>query len=151
MFCLAPSEHVRRPVRAQFARPRLAMTMVELLVVIAILAILIALLVPAVQRVRAAALQTQCINNLKQIGLACHNANDTFKALPIEWVPWWGNSTYKGPYWNKGTDTSAHILLLPFIEQTSLQQFIFKYGPWAEGIPNPFPRGETPACARVRA
>jgi len=98
---------------------------------------------------RAAAARTQSVNNLKQIGLACHNANDTFKALPIEWVPWWGNSTYKGPYWNKGTDTSAHILLLPFIEQTSLQQFIFKYGPWAEGIPNPFPRGETPACARV--
>src|SRR5262249_743482 len=75
--------------------------------------------------------------------------NDTFKSLPIEWVPWWGNGTYSGPYWDRGTDTSVHTLLLPFIEQNPLFQFIHKYGPWMEGIPNPFPAGPTPANPTV--
>src|SRR5262245_49046809 len=137
------------PSPATPRRRRVGFTLIELLVVIAIIAILIGLLVPAVQKVRDAAARTQSINNLKQIGLACHSANDVFKALPIEWVPWWGNGTYHGPYWDKGTDTSTHTLILPFIEQNSLFQFIHKYGPWKEGIPNPFPAGATPACATV--
>src|SRR5437763_722925 len=66
--------------RGHFQRPGFGV--IDLLVVVGIITIVIALLVSAIQKTREAAARTQCVNNLKQIGLACHNFDSTFKRLP---------------------------------------------------------------------
>lgn len=96
---------------------RSAFTLIELLVVIAIIAVLIGLLLPAVQKVRSAAARSQAQNNLKQIGLACQMYADTYKVIPLScgWTP--ANPTADG-----GTNGSVFFVLLPFVEQTALFQ-----------------------------
>uniref|UniRef100_A0A7C2K327 DUF1559 domain-containing protein n=1 Tax=Schlesneria paludicola TaxID=360056 RepID=A0A7C2K327_9PLAN len=101
------------------ARPRLsrsAFTLIELLVVIAIIAILIGLLLPAVQQAREAARRTQCKNNLKQIGLALHNYHDNFTVFPP------GGTYYTGVTQSAGWSIQAR--LLPYVDQANLNNLI---------------------------
>jgi prepilin-type N-terminal cleavage/methylation domain-containing protein len=99
-----------------------AFTLIELLVVIAIIAILIALLVPAVQKVREAASRAECMNNLKQMGLAFHNHEDTFKYFPSGGTgPGAPRTMVNGtpaPYTQQ--DWSWCYQILPYIEQDNL-------------------------------
>jgi len=100
-------------------------TLIELLVVIAIIAVLIALLLPAVQAAREAARRSQCVNNLKQFGLAVHNYISTHSTLPLGDYYWSGSSDKAAvaPYAGNGGDSYSYgwaLAILPFAEQTAV-------------------------------
>ncbi len=108
-----------------------AFTLVELLVVIAIIGILIALLLPAVQAAREAARRSQCLNNLKQIGLGAHNYHDVNNTFPTGgYACCWGT-------WLVG--------MLPYIEQTSLAKMYQGSGSYADPAPR-YGNAPQPSC-----
>ena len=105
---------------------RNAFTLIELLVVIAIIAILIGLLVPAVQKVREAAARIQCSNNLHQIAIAAHSHHDTFKVFPSGGNDWTASNSrtliHGVPADYQAQNWGWMYQILPFIEQLNLWQ-----------------------------
>ena len=99
-----------------YSERREAFTLVELLVVIAIIGILVALLLPAVQAAREAARRSQCMNNLRQLGIALHNYHDVSRSLPFRQ----GGSGGGGDFESTGDRMSGLVSLLPFLEQGPL-------------------------------
>jgi prepilin-type N-terminal cleavage/methylation domain-containing protein/prepilin-type processing-associated H-X9-DG protein len=129
----------RCPIRKPGSTGR-AFTLIELLVVIAIIAILIGLLVPAVQKVREAAARSQCQNNLKQLALACINYAGTYKELPPGGLVGWSGTAGIAMTPNTGgsgdwaQDRGSWLVhSLPFMEQTPLYTRIIQVGGKLDG------------------
>jgi prepilin-type N-terminal cleavage/methylation domain-containing protein/prepilin-type processing-associated H-X9-DG protein len=107
----------RRIGNGHILRSQFGFTLIELLVVIAIIAVLIALLLPAVQAAREAARRAQCINNMKQIGLALHNYHSINDCFPAGGFPTLNTDTLKT---QDNGDFSAHFRMLPNMEQQQI-------------------------------
>src|SRR5881396_1637300 len=133
---------IRRVGLKPHAAPHLraaGFTLIELLVVIAIIAILIGLLLPAVQKVREAANRMKCQNNLKQIGLALHNYEGVYGCFPPAYIRTSGKQSgtasgisYPDNNWNGLTGWAWGALILPHIEQDNLYKSLrFDLPCWA--------------------
>ncbi|MCE9567628.1 MAG: DUF1559 domain-containing protein [Planctomycetes bacterium] len=121
-------------MKSQVARKRAGFTLIELLVVIAIIAILIGLLLPAVQKVREAAARMTSSNNLKQMGVGVHNYHDSNMKFPtngflVTGAPWSAAA---------GTATSVHVQILPYIEQGNLYNLTAGNAVWSSTVVKPF-------------
>jgi prepilin-type N-terminal cleavage/methylation domain-containing protein/prepilin-type processing-associated H-X9-DG protein len=126
-------------------RSRTAFTLIELLVVIAIIAILIGLLLPAVQKIREAAARMQCSNNLKQLGLAAHNYHNNYDMFPFGAVK---HRIYSPPGGTLIVEYNRHTwatLLLPYFEQDNLQRN------WPFHYTGPTPPGPNNVTVGVRS
>jgi prepilin-type N-terminal cleavage/methylation domain-containing protein len=111
-------------------KQRNGFTLVELLVVIAIIGVLVALLLPAIQAAREAARRTQCLNQIRQLGIACHNYHDTNKRLPP------ASDAIPAPpaVSKKATGMSWLALLLPHLENQNLRNLVDQTAHWNAGV-----------------
>ena len=105
-------------------------TLIELLVVVAIIGVLVALLLPAVQKVREAANRTKCTNNLRQLGLACHQFHESVLGLPPSSVLSGDNMERMG--FRQGTEHGFAIFILPYVEQEAIAREYRKDGNWVK-------------------